>query len=132
MDLRLFVAKDETITACAPDVRAAERDGGLFPIWANDGKIITTKPALEVPAKKTSLSFRLVNGWIGRTGPFDSNSQTLVQASVPASTGGGCWISGAGGAIEVRDCGTDRMSQFYVSFLRGFCAKSFSCYPARN
>ncbi|KAK8157176.1 hypothetical protein IWX90DRAFT_441856 [Phyllosticta citrichinensis] len=114
MDLRLFVAKDDTVTTCPPSVREAERSGGVFPIWQNDGKIITARPALPVPAKKTSLSFRLVNGWIGPKGPFDSNSQTLVQASEPASTGGGCWFSGAGGEIEARDCGADRLSQFYL------------------
>ncbi|KAK8170488.1 hypothetical protein BC567DRAFT_210281 [Phyllosticta citribraziliensis] len=101
MDLRLFVAKDDTVTTCPPSVREAERNGGVFPIWQNDGKIITTRPALPVPARKTSLSFRLVNGWIGAQGPFDSNSQTLVQASEPASTGGGCWFSGAG--VSQRD-----------------------------
>ncbi|KAL2683992.1 hypothetical protein IWX47DRAFT_118917 [Phyllosticta citricarpa] len=122
MDLRLFVAKDETVTTCPPSVQEAERNGGTLPIWSNEGKIITTKPALPAPQRKTSLSFRLVNGWVAHKGAFDSNSQTLVQASEPASTGGGCWASVAGGNIEARACGTDRMSQFYVSFFFPFGA----------
>lgn len=117
MDLRLFVAKEDTVTTCAPDVTSAETDQGLFPIWSNNGKIVTAKPADQASGGKSSLSFRLVNGWLSKTGPFDSTSQTLVQASEPVSTGGGCWATVAGGTIEARVCGAGRGFQFYVSRL---------------
>ncbi|KAK8181975.1 hypothetical protein HDK77DRAFT_85383 [Phyllosticta capitalensis] len=113
MNLRLYIAPDTAkTTTCAPDVAGADKDAGLLPIWSNDGKIVTTKPAASGP--KASLSFRFVSGWLADSAKFDSNSQTFIKASEPFATGGDCWISGANDIVEQKPCGSDRLFQFYI------------------
>ncbi|KAK7540669.1 uncharacterized protein J3D65DRAFT_243057 [Phyllosticta citribraziliensis] len=113
MNLRFYIAPDTVKTPnCAADVAGADKDAGLLPIWSNDGKIVTTKPAVSGP--KASLSFRLVSGWLSDSAKFDSNSQTFIKASEPFAVGGNCWISGQGDFVEEQPCGADRLFQFYI------------------